>query len=97
MPPPLLPQVIVQTEGQTDLSDDSYSSSSEEGNIDDLSTRKEEIQNKRNIKRRKTAKTHEEIELDRDIQEMKEKIGQSGKPQKTPAKPRDNIRKIKTE
>ncbi|KAG5878018.1 hypothetical protein JTB14_025472 [Gonioctena quinquepunctata] len=43
-------------------------SSSDEENIADLSMKKKNIQHERNIKRRKTVKTHDEIELDKDCQ-----------------------------
>ncbi|KAG5885239.1 hypothetical protein JTB14_032938 [Gonioctena quinquepunctata] len=69
----LYPIVLVQSDGPSDT-DGMFSSSSDEENIADLSMKKKNIQHARNTKRRKTVKTHDEIELDKDCQ----KAGTSG-------------------
>ncbi|KAG5866425.1 hypothetical protein JTB14_013999 [Gonioctena quinquepunctata] len=58
----LYPKVIIQTDGPSGT--DNILSPSSKEDLLDLSMRKKNIQHIRNIKRRKTEKTHEEIELD---------------------------------
>ncbi|KAG5880745.1 hypothetical protein JTB14_025509 [Gonioctena quinquepunctata] len=56
---------ISQTDGPTDTSD-GYTSRSEDESDRDLSMRKTNNQTKRNVKRRKTSRTKEEIEIDQE-------------------------------
>ncbi|KAG5869281.1 hypothetical protein JTB14_018656 [Gonioctena quinquepunctata] len=85
IPSSLYPVVIIQTDGPSD----DYVSSSEDENstLEDLSMVKKDRQYKRNVKRRKTSKTKEEIEVDQDdrkanlerIEKIKSKPAKTGK------------------
>ncbi|KAG5858300.1 hypothetical protein JTB14_021285 [Gonioctena quinquepunctata] len=83
----LYPKTITQTDGPSDA-DNLFSTSSEEEDQSDLSMKKKNTQYARNAKRRKTEKTHEESELDRDYQEASNSGVKSRK--RTKIKPREN-------
>ncbi|KAG5882940.1 hypothetical protein JTB14_008902 [Gonioctena quinquepunctata] len=65
----MYPEVrIIQLDGPTDA-DNAFSPSSEEEGLADLSMKKKNIQHKRNIKRRKTSRTKEELEIEQEDRE----------------------------
>ncbi|KAG5894019.1 hypothetical protein JTB14_018124 [Gonioctena quinquepunctata] len=63
-PPTLYPKIITQSDGPSDCL--SSSSEDEKEDIKHLSMTKKDEQYKRNVKRRKTSKTKEEMEVDQD-------------------------------
>ncbi|KAG5864850.1 hypothetical protein JTB14_036286 [Gonioctena quinquepunctata] len=64
----LYPEVkVIQLDGPSDA-DNAFSPSSEEEELADLSMEKKNFQHKRNIKRRKTSRTKEELEMNKKIE-----------------------------
>ncbi|KAG5883857.1 hypothetical protein JTB14_034827 [Gonioctena quinquepunctata] len=62
----LYPEVkVIQLDGPSDA-DNAFSPSSEEEELADLSMKKKNFQHKRNIKRRKTSRTKEELEIEQE-------------------------------